>query len=362
MTHSRKRLHLIGLIWILLATTIACAGSAPSTQATSIPAASYAPDSPVDWYQVYFTAPEEATSKNLRGGPDSVLAKHIRTARASVDIAAHQLDLWSIRDALIYAHRQGVSVRMVTESDYLDEPEVQEIIAAGIPVLGDRREGLMHNKFVIIDRMDVWTGSMNLTINGAYRNNNNLIHIRSSQLAEDYTNEFEEMFIEDLFGSGSPANTPHPTLDIEGTLIEVYFSPDDGVSGRLVELIDNAQESIYFLAFSFTSDPLSDAIIRKAQSDVQVMGVFERSQYRSNAGTEYDRMKAAGLAVKLDGNRNNMHHKVIIIDKETVVTGSYNFSKSAEIRNDENILIIHNPELASYYLTEFKKVYQQAQE
>ena len=102
------------------------------------------------------------------------------------------------------------------ESDYLDEPEVQQLIQAGVPVLGDRREGLMHNKFVIIDRQEVWTGSMNFTINGAYRNNNNLVRVRSSMLAQNYLMEFEEMFEDDLFGPGSPANTPVPTIEVPG--------------------------------------------------------------------------------------------------------------------------------------------------
>ena len=62
------------------------------------------------------------------------------------------LNLWSIRDALISAHRRGVDVRMVTDSDNMDEQEVQEIKAAGIEVLGDRHESLMHDKFVVIDR------------------------------------------------------------------------------------------------------------------------------------------------------------------------------------------------------------------
>ena len=56
----------------------------------------------------------------------------------------------------------------------------------------------MHNKFVILDRLEVWTGSMNYTINGAYHNDNNLVRVRSNRLADNYTAEFEEMFVDDL--------------------------------------------------------------------------------------------------------------------------------------------------------------------
>ncbi|MEW6716664.1 MAG: phospholipase D-like domain-containing protein [Chloroflexota bacterium] len=310
-----------------------------------------------DWYTVLFTDPDSPNADTLRGGPDASLAAAINNARISVDIAIYDLNLWSIRDALIRAHQRGVIVRVVTESDNLDEPEIQDLIDAGVPVLGDRREGLMHNKFVIIDRMEVWTGSMNFTMNGAYHNDNNLIRIRSTRLAQDYTSEFEEMFVADQFGASSPTNTPYPLITVDGTQIEVYFSPEDDTVDHLLDVILNAQESIYFLAFSFTSDDLSTALIEQAQHGVLVAGVMEESQYNFNIGTEYDRFLQAGLDVRLDGNPQNMHHKVFIIDGQIVVTGSYNFSASAEDRNDENTLIIHNHDIAAAYLAEFYRVF-----
>jgi len=74
-------------------------------------------------------------------------------------IAVLSLSLWSICDALLDALRRGMNVSMVMESDNMDSDEVRELIAADIPILGDRREGLMHDKFVVIDRQEVWTGS-----------------------------------------------------------------------------------------------------------------------------------------------------------------------------------------------------------
>jgi phosphatidylserine/phosphatidylglycerophosphate/cardiolipin synthase-like enzyme len=347
------------LITVLLSLACQISGDADPTTGITTPHGEGG-DAPVDWYKVYFTAPDDPSSESLRGGPDRTLADAIRAARLSVDVAAQQLDLWSMRDALIDAHRRGVAVRLVTESDYLDEKEVQELIEAGVPVLGDRREGLMHNKFVVIDRIEVWTGSMNLTINGVYRNNNNLIRIRSSRLAENYTTEFDEMFVDDRFGPGSPANTPHPSFGLDSTLVEVYFSPEDGTADRLLELIAEAQESINFLTFSFTSDDLAEALIVRARDGVSVAGVFEESQYKSNTGTEYDKLLTAGLDVRLDGNPRQMHHKVLIIDEEIVITGSYNLSFNAENKNDENTLIIHRPDLAAEFLAEFKQVYAEA--
>lgn len=327
--------------------------SSSTDPADQVPSATSLPG----WYSIYFTDPRSPTDNTWHGGPDEALVAAVDRARLSVDVAIYDFNLWGLRDALSSAHRRGVTVRMVTDSDNLDGAEIQELKDGGIPVLGDRRQGLMHNKFIVIDRLEVWTGSMNFTLNGSYRNDNNLIRIRSSQLAASYITEFEEMFVDDNFGPSSPANTPYATISLEDTLIEVYFSPEDETTGHLLELIDSAQESIHFLAFSFTADDIATAMLERAQAGVSVSGVFEESQYHSNIGTEFDHLLSAGLDVRLDGNPRSMHHKVIIIDEQIVVTGSYNFSASAETRNDENTLIIHNSEIASQYLSEFERVF-----
>lgn len=321
-----------------------------------IPTASQAAE-PAAGVQVYFSRPDDPASESLRGGPDARLAEAIEQARLSVDVAVLNLNLWSLRDALIAAHRRGVTVRLVTDSDYLDSQEVQELAAAGIPVLGDRRESLMHHKFVVIDRREVWTGSMNFTLNGAYRHDNNLLRIPSEELATNYGREFDEMFSEDRFGDRSRADTPHPVFDLAGGTITNLFSPDDGVEARLVDLIAGAKQSIEVLAYAFTLDSLAEALLAQAENGVQVRGVFDSGQASSNQGGDYYRLLEAGLDVWLDGNLNSMHHKVLIIDNQIVVTGSYNFSASAERRNDENVLIIENPELAAQYLAEFERIY-----
>ena len=198
---------------------------------------------------------------------------------------------------------------------------------------------------------------MNLTLNGAYRSDNNLIQIRSAKLAHNYLVEFEEMFLDHQFGSASPANTPNPILNVDGTQLEVYFSPDDGTIERLLELVKDAQDEILFMAYSFTDDDLAQAILDRAGEGIVVAGVFDKSQALSNTGGEYTNLVENGIAVRLDGNRYGMHHKVIIIDERIVVTGSYNFSANAKTRNDENTLVIHDPEIAEFYREEFARVW-----
>jgi phosphatidylserine/phosphatidylglycerophosphate/cardiolipin synthase-like enzyme len=94
---------------------------------------------------------------------------------------------------------------------------------------------------------------------------------------------------------------------------------------------------------------------------VTVAGVFDESQAAGNTGTEWDRLREAGLDVRMDGNSSLMHHKVILIDGETIVTGSYNFSANAERRNDENTLVIYSSRVASQYMVEFERVFEEGQ-
>lgn len=355
----RKLLTPVLLILILTG----CVTTSPSPLPPYPTLASTSAEIPEDnWYQIYFTDPDSPTAGSYRGGPDSVLAEAIRGARLRVDAAIYHLNLWSIRDALIAAHDAGVTVRVVLESDNIDEVEIQDLKNAGVAILGDRRESLMHHKFVVIDDAEVWTGSMNFTVNGAYRNDNNLIHIRSTRLAENFTTEFEEMFERDMFGDNLMVNTPHPSTSVDGTQIETYFSPDDGTAARILALIQEAQEYIYFMVYSFTSDDIANAMLERANAGVQVAGIFEEGQYYANPGTEFDRLVDAGLDVHLDGNDRNMHHKVIIIDGSIVILGSYNLSRSAEENNDENTLIIHNSDVAAQYIAEFERVLAKAQE
>lgn len=220
----------------------------------------------------------------------------------------------------------------------------------------------MHDKFVVIDRSEVWTGSLNFTTSGTYQDNNNLVRLRSTKVAEDYTVEFEEMFSENLFGPDAAANNPNPSLKIDGVPLEIYFSPDDGVAAHIMELLRGAQKSIHFMAYSFTADDFGEILRQKAQDGLIVSGVMETDQVASNKGTEYDPFLAAGLQVYKDGNSGQMHHKVFIIDDEIVVTGSYNFSISAEKKNDENVVIFFDPAIASQYLAEFERVLRAAQQ
>jgi phosphatidylserine/phosphatidylglycerophosphate/cardiolipin synthase-like enzyme len=313
------------------------------------------------WYELYFTDPANPAAQQYSGGPDEPLVAAIDAARISVHAAMYSLSLNDVRNALIRAHRRGLDVKAVMESDNIDAEDPQMLKDAGIPLLGDRRQGLMHDKFMILDGVELWTGSMNFTNSGAYEDNNVLLRIRSAAIADDFESEFEEMFLGDHFGPYVGGRTPYPSVTVDNTSVDVYFSPDDHVEKALQTLLDTAQTSIHFLAFSFTSDQLGQALVRARAAGVEVSGVMDADQAASNIGTEFPAFRTVGLDVRLDGNPGQMHEKIMIIDREIVVVGSYNFTASADKSNDENLLVIDDSALAGQFEQEFGRIRDLAQ-
>jgi phosphatidylserine/phosphatidylglycerophosphate/cardiolipin synthase-like enzyme len=313
------------------------------------------------WLELYFTDPNSPFADGKTGGVDGPVGASIGVAKQSIDVAFNSLSIDNITKALIRARDRGIQVRIVMESDYLENSDPATLLEAGIPIVGDQRDGVMHNEFIIIDNFKVWTGSTNFTDTEVYKNHNSLISINSEEIAQNYTTEFEEMFLNDQFGTEVNPSTPHPSVTISGTQIEVLFSPDDIVSSRIITLLGEAKESIYFLASSFSLEDLGTAIRQQASAGLTVAGVIEDSGIDPEQVSEYSLFREAGLDVRLHGDPSGMNHKVIIIDGQIVILGSYDFVYSSEVTNDENLLIIHNDKVAEKFMEEFLRVQSRAQ-
>jgi phosphatidylserine/phosphatidylglycerophosphate/cardiolipin synthase-like enzyme len=318
------------------------------------------------WYELYFTRPVYPDRPDLHsGGVDERLVALIDTATRTIDAADYDFDLENVATALANAKRRGVRVRFVTDTDTWTSTNAEVrrawsiVTAADIPVVDDQRGPIMHHKFMVVDGEWVWTGSWNWTVGDTYRLNNNAIRIRSRDLAQNYTVEFEKMFVLRKFGPTKPKGVPSPRLTVEGVAVESYFSAEDGVAARVVERINRAERSIEFLAFSFTHDGIGSAVIGRAKAGVTVRGVFETTGSQTQF-SEFGPMKKAGLEVYTDGNPYVMHHKVIVIDGRTVVFGSFNFSSNADTDNDENLLIVDDPRIAEAFSAEVDRVVQTA--
>ncbi|NIA13287.1 MAG: phospholipase [Nitrospiraceae bacterium] len=288
-------------------------------------------------------------------GIDDALFKMLKGATRSIHAAFFELQLNAAADLLIGQHERGLEVQLVSDSNYEDRPAIQACIRAGIPVVFDERSAFMHNKFCVVDGESVWTGSTNITKNGMYRNDNNAVLIRSRHLAENFTSEFAEMFGQRKFGRRSPRKTRYPRLTVGDVPVECYFAPEDNVRSEIIDEIRDANDTIDFMAFAFTSEDIAKAMAARIKDGVRVRGLFEARQ----AGSKYSRddfLAKRGARIQEDHNAYTMHNKVIIVDDETVITGSYNFSQSAETKNDENVVIIHSPSIAKRYRKQFESL------
>jgi phosphatidylserine/phosphatidylglycerophosphate/cardiolipin synthase-like enzyme len=301
---------------------------------------------------LYFTSPADNSGCQLT----VPVLQAIHEAQESIQIAMYNFNQEAVAEALVAAQARGVRVNIVMDNDKRENKVPSYLADSGIPMVYDPEESTMHNKFMIIDRKQVWTGSMNFTRSGCEDDYNHMIQIFSRELAANYQSEFDEMFVERSFSSASPANTPHPLINVAGVQIHTYFSPDDGVQAALLKLIARTQETIVFMAYSFTSDKLAEGLMDRAVQGVVVSGIMDADQIRSNTGGEYDRMRKAGISIAQDDISGQMHHKVLILDEKIVVLGSYNFSGNAEKRNDENVLILYSPAIARYFLQEYAQI------
>ncbi len=241
----------------------------------------------------------------------------------------------------------------------IDSDNSAEIGSRDIPHTVDSGSGYMHNKFCIFGDGTVMTGSMNPTVNGITRNNNNMVIISSELLAENFIHKFNQMFKERRFKDHDAMNRPYQRIvDGEDRWVETYFCPEDDCEDQVIRHIEGAEESIHFMTFSFTSQGIADTITN-SMGDMEVKGIFENwlagsrwSQYHTLNNT----CSECFVRSRHDGN---MHHKVFIIDGKTTITGSYNPSRNANTNNDENIIIVHDNYTAKRFIEEFNMIWDE---
>lgn len=344
------------------------ATAAPSP--TAAPATAVAVGLPLDagnvlpWLSVYFTNPDPPDQAN--SGIDRQVVPLINAARRRIDAAFFDFNLPSVVNALIGAHRRGVEVRLVldVQNGSQDVPAargrdpfdaLEALRAANLPFVdGGRSNGLMHEKLLIIDGTVLFVGSWNASWNDTFRNNNNLLRITNQRLIANYQRVFNNMYEGRRFGRNRPEGAQTPRLTIDGVVVENYFAPTDGVMEKIIAEVRAARRSVRFMSFTFTHPDLAAALLERKKAGVSVEGVFEN---RGASQGAYPTLFCAGARVKVDGNPYTMHHKVFIIDDQTVITGSFNHTRSADTINDESILIIRSQAVAALYKQEFDRIF-----
>ncbi len=134
---------------------------------------------------------------------------------------------------------------------------------------------------------------------------------------------------------------------------KIYFSPNGGATKGIVREIDRAIREVLVQAYLFTSKPIQSSLLKAHKRGVNVEVILDKSQQKDHRYTTAKALKAGGISVWLDDMHTNAHNKVMVIDREIVVTGSFNFTYAAESKNAENVLIIKSQDLAGIYTDNF---------
>lgn len=283
-------------------------------------------------------------------------------ATSSIDIALYDFNRASVRDALIAAKARGLAVRLVGDNLDAADPAYsayyQAVASAGIPVVTDASDSLMHNKFAVFDRSVTWTGSANFSDNAFVRNGENVVVITSTVVADIYGAEFAEMF-GGKFHNQKTDNTAH-SASVAGSAVEVAFAPTDNVESRMVAALNSAQTSIGVAMFTFTSAPLAQALIAAHSRGVAVEVLLETASAASQF-SQRDPLCAAGVTVRVEDWQPKLHDKYAVIDAGTasdpqIITGSTNWTSSAVSANDENMLIVHSAAVAGAFASDFARL------
>lgn len=326
-------------------------------------------------------------AQNLGNTVDDMLISYINATQNTLDIAIYNSyspnSTTGIAGAINNAFNRGVTVRVIYDGS--TGSQMIPLLNASIPKLASPTSsdyGIMHNKFVVFDadssdpnRPWVWSGSTNWTavqIDGPDKNN--AIAIQDQALAQAYKMEFEEMWgssgvnpnpSASKFGPYKTNNTPH-IFNIAGKVVKNYFSPSDAVTSQIINVINSADSDIEVATMLITRDDIRDALINKYNSGLAtVQGVFDT---QNPSGNDIPALRSAIGANKIVqyGGAGIMHHKFMLVDNfnaasdPIVLTGSHNWSTSAETRNDENTLLIHDKSVVDQYYQAFHYLYLEA--
>ena len=338
----------------------------------------------MDNLSVFFLAQGEQSA-------DAVMARltaFMRLAKQTIDLAIYDMRFSApLRAQLVSALREraeaGVQIRFCYDGDKPPQPNVaagQDPAPAGtgafVQSLGypwRRIAGikLMHSKFIVRDRQSVWTGSTNMTDDAFTLMENNILEIDSPALASSYAEEFEQLWEKENFENTGNIRTVPVPLIFSGQPAEtrVMFSPGRGleIDSEIARRVRTAERRVRICSLLINSGTLISELGNLLRGGrVKVDGIYDRTQmadvYRQWQEVPQNRWKIPALQEIVSraalvgknstpytptGRHDFMHNKVLLVD-DTVITGSYNFSRSAQF-NAENILFIESAPLAEAY-------------
>lgn len=144
--------------------------------------------------------------------------------------------------------------------------------------------------------------------------------------------------------------------DVKTTENRCYFSPGDDCENAIVSSIRNAKHSVKICVFTISENVISDAVVKAHKKGISVKIITDNDKL-NDMGSDIRMLSKAGIRIRIDQSSSHMHHKFCVVDKEVLLTGSYNWTKSAADRNQENILVTEDPKMVKSYLSEFEKLW-----
>jgi len=324
-------------------------------------------------------------SNKVRTEAGKELVDKINRAQKSIDFAFYGLSKQDeILNALLDAQKRGVKVRGIVDknienkndyfgteyaiqrlgknvikTDYKTEiAKLNKIKNKEIEFNYDFFKGhIMHNKFCIIDDEIIWTGTVNISSTGTGGfNENNACLICSKELAKIFKREFEQMYIKELYHENKTPIYSKKGYDIDNKKVQIYFSPNKYIINTVIlPEIEKANNYIYLSMFLITNNKIVQSLIDAHNRGVEIRMIID-AHHAQQPYSKHEKLRKAGIKVKVENWAGKMHAKTVIIDDETIITGSANWTYSAFKYNDENLLIFRNaPKEAIFLKKEFEQ-------
>jgi phosphatidylserine/phosphatidylglycerophosphate/cardiolipin synthase-like enzyme len=302
------------------------------------------------------------------GGPDDLLSAitdFISGAKEKLFIAVQELESKEIAEAILAAKSRGVKICIILESKYLgvnnpvldpwqgegqNEDNRQIVVAllrGGIDVIFDLNPETFHQKYIVrdpgTDRAAVLTGSTNFTPTGITGNLNHIVIFRGKRISGLYYDEFEEAWTGTFGRMQERRNDDPKTYRLAHVRTKILFAPDHAPELEIMKQILKAKERVDFAMFTFAqSSGIDDAMICLNRSGIPVRGVLDRRQGNQTWAATRP-VKNAGAKLfwpRWHSGIRKVHHKLVVIDDQVTIVGSFNHTDPANRLNDENIAVI----------------------
>lgn len=276
--------------------------------------------------EVYFT-PNRKT--------DQIIIELIEKAEKSVYVAGYTMS-WNDMAKKLIEKAGELDVKII-----LDSEPPQRFPEGTLRV--DGKSALFHPKFITVDDARVFVGSGNFTSGSLRSDHNNFLLIDNPEVAGFFNRRFLSWW------KGGLSGETH-----SDTTFRIYFSPETDCEAKIIETLSSAVNSIRFVQYSFTSEAIAKAVIRRKLAGVRVCGIVERNNVEPYS--IFHSLRNYDCAVKKSNVAGFLHDKFFIVDGDTVITGSYNCTNSAR-RNTECLVIVKDRRVADAYFREWRRLW-----